>query len=82
MISCVVILSSPRTRSLEGRCIVLSTGVSHIIVVILDFVTWVSIYLHPITAFFIDKAMAVFYTMITSLSNLNLHTQKFRGKKV
>ena len=63
-----------KTQSLEAQQKALSTCVSHITAVAFFFLLCIFEYLRPATSLPIDKAVAVFYTMITPMLNPLIYT--------
>ncbi|KAB0339734.1 hypothetical protein FD754_023701 [Muntiacus muntjak] len=80
LISYTYILVTVRLRSKNGASKALSTCTSHITVVVLFFVPCIFTYLWPPSITWVDKFLAVFYTVITPLLNPAIYT--LRNKEI
>ncbi|XP_037357674.1 olfactory receptor 4K1-like [Talpa occidentalis] len=80
LVSYTYILVTVRLRSKDGASKALSTCTSHITVVVLFFGPCIFIYLWPLSITWVDKFLAVFYTVITPLLNPAIYT--LRNKEI
>ncbi|EHH27652.1 hypothetical protein EGK_17907 [Macaca mulatta] len=80
LISYTYILLSLCLHSKDGASKALSTCTSHITVVVLFFGPCIFIYLWPLSITWVDKFLAVFYTVITPLLNPAIYT--LRNKEI
>ncbi|XP_006883307.1 PREDICTED: olfactory receptor 4K3-like [Elephantulus edwardii] len=80
LVSYTYILLTVRLHSKDGASKALSTCTSHITVVVLFFGPCIFIYLWPLSITWVDKFLAVFYTVITPLLNPAIYT--LRNKEI
>ncbi|XP_015335624.1 olfactory receptor 4K15-like [Marmota marmota marmota] len=81
LVSYTYILITVRLHSEGGASKALSTCTSHIIVVVLFFGPCIFIYLWPVSITWVDKFLAVFYTVITPLLNPAIYTLRNKDIK-
>ncbi|XP_005372291.1 olfactory receptor 4K14-like, partial [Microtus ochrogaster] len=74
LISYIYILLTVQLHAKDGSSKALSTCPSHIIVVVLFFGPVIFIYLSPVSITWLDKFLAVFYSVITPLLNPAIYT--------
>lgn len=80
LISYTYILVTVRLHSKDGASKALSTCTSHVTVVVLFFGPCIFVYLWPPSISWVDKFLAVFYTVITPLLNPAIYT--LRNKEI
>ncbi|XP_005337239.3 olfactory receptor 4K2 [Ictidomys tridecemlineatus] len=81
LVSYTYILLTVCLHSESGASKALSTCISHIIVVVLFFGPCIFIYLWPVSITWVDKFLAVFYTVITPLLNPAIYTLRNKDIK-
>ena len=80
LISYTYILLTVRQSSKAGTSRALSTCTAHITVVVLFFGPCIFIYVWPLSITWVDKFLAVFYSVITPLLNPAIYT--LRNKEI
>ncbi|XP_021517185.1 olfactory receptor 4K3-like [Meriones unguiculatus] len=81
LISYTYILLTVQRHSKDGSSKALSTCTSHIIVVLLFFGPVIFIYLWPVNIAWVDKFLAVFYSVITPILNPAIYTLRNKDIK-
>ncbi|XP_051000970.1 olfactory receptor 4K3-like [Acomys russatus] len=81
LVSYTYILLTVQLHSKGGSSKALSTCTSHIIVVVLFFGPVIFIYLWPVSITWVDKFLAVFYSVITPLLNPAIYTLRNKDIK-